>query len=127
MRPHDTFQRRGDDLHCVLELPMTAAALGTRIPIDTLDGVEHIEVRPGAQSGEVHTLRGKGVTHLRGSGRGDMIAQLKVATPTRLTGEQEDLVRRLAALRGEEQPTGSLTHVESAGLFGKLRDAFRGK
>ncbi len=127
VRPHETFQRRGDDLHCVLELPMTAAALGTRIPIETLDGVEHIEVRPGAQSGEIHTLRGKGVTHLRGTGRGDLIAQLKVATPTRLTGEQEELVRRLATLRGEEKPTASLSHVEGAGLFGKLRDAFRNK
>ncbi|WP_068432440.1 molecular chaperone DnaJ [Piscicoccus intestinalis] len=127
VRPHETFQRRGDDLHCVLELPMTAAALGTTIPIETLDGVEQLEVRPGAQSGEVHTLRGHGVTHLRGTGRGDLIAQLKVATPTRLTPEQEDLLRRLSALRGEEQPTGSLTHVENAGLFGKLRDAFRGR
>lgn len=127
VRPHETFQRRGDDLHCVLELPMTAAALGTRMPIETLDGPETVEVHAGTQSGEVHTLRGRGVTHLRGSGRGDLIAQFRVATPTKLTGEQEDLLRRLAALRGEEQPTGSLTHVENAGLFGKLRDAFRGK
>jgi len=127
VRPHETFQRRGDDLHCVLELPMTAAALGTTIPVDTLDGVESIEVRPGAQSGEVHTLRGRGVTHLRGSGRGDLIAQLKITTPTRLTGAQEDLLRQLAAMRGEEKPTGNLSHVENAGLFGKLRDAFRGK
>lgn len=127
VRPHDTFQRRGDDLHCVLEVPMTAAALGTTIPVETLDGVEHLQVRPGAQSGEVHTIRGRGVTHLRGSGRGDMIAQLKVTTPTRLTEEQEELLHRLALLRGEEKPTGSLTHIENAGLFGKLRDAFRSK
>ncbi|MDO5710515.1 MAG: molecular chaperone DnaJ [Micrococcales bacterium] len=127
VRPHETFQRRGDDLHCVLEVPMTAAALGTRLPIETLDGAETVEVRPGTQSGEVHTLKGRGVTHLRGTGRGDLLAQFRVVTPTKLAGEQEDLLRRLATLRGEEQPSGSLTHVENAGLFGKLREAFRGK
>ncbi|WP_226346057.1 molecular chaperone DnaJ [Agilicoccus flavus] len=127
VRPHEVFHRRGDDLHCVLELPMTAAALGTILPMETLDGIEEITVRAGSQTGEVHTLRGKGVTHLRGSGRGDLVAQLKVVTPTRLSGEQEELVRRLAALRGEESPSGNLTSVEGSGLFGKLRDAFRGK
>ena len=64
--PHETFQRRGDDLHCSVELPMTAAALGTSIKLDTFDGITDLEIKPGIQPGDVITLRGKGVTHLRG-------------------------------------------------------------
>jgi len=123
---HETFQRRGDDLHCSFELPMTSAALGTTIKLDTFDGMTDLEIKPGTQSGDVITLRGKGVTHLRGTGRGDLIVHASVLTPTRLTGEQEALLRQLAEMRGEERSDGRLTAVNH-GLFGKLRDAFLGK
>ncbi len=125
-RPHPTFTRRGDDIHCTIELPMTAAALGTSIELDTFDGPESIEVKAGTQSGEVSTLRGLGVTHLRGSGRGDLIVHLSVLTPTRLDEEQERLLRELAARRGEERPTGRLTAAQQ-GVFSKLRDRFSGR
>ncbi|HET7658812.1 MAG TPA: molecular chaperone DnaJ [Oryzihumus sp.] len=124
--PHETFQRRGDDLHCSVDLPMTAAALGTSFKLDTLDGMKDLEVRPGTQAGDVVTMRGMGVTHLRGTGRGDLIVHVNVQTPTRLDAEQEDLLRKLAVLRGEERPEGQLAPV-SHGLLGKLRDAFLGK
>jgi molecular chaperone DnaJ len=125
-RPHATFTRRGDDIHCTIELPMTAAALGTSIELDTFDGPESIEVKAGTQSGEVTTLRGLGVTHLRGSGRGDLIVHLSVLTPTRLDEEQERLLRELAARRGEERPTGRLAAAQQ-GVFSKLRDRFSGR
>ena len=124
--PHETFQRRGDDLHCSVELPMTAAALGTSIKLDTFDGSIDLEIRRGIQPGDVMTLRGKGVTHLRGTGRGDLLVHAGIQTPTKLTSEQEDVLRQLAVLRGEERPEGRLTPA-SNGLFGKLRDAFLGK
>lgn len=124
--PHETFQRRGDDLHCAVELPMTAAALGTSIKLDTFDGITDLEIKPGIQPGDVITLRGKGVTHLRGTGRGDLLVHAGVQTPTKLSADQEELLRRLAVLRGEERPEGRLTPA-SNGLFGKLRDAFLGK
>ena len=123
---HETFQRRGDDLHCSFELPMTSAALGTTVKLDTFDGMTDLEIKPGTQSGDVITLRGKGVTHLRGTGRGDLIVHASVLTPTRLDAEQEELLRQLAGLRGEERSDGRLTPVNH-GLFGKLRDAFLGK
>jgi len=125
-RPHPTFTRRGDDIHCTVELPMTAAALGTSIELDTFDGVESIDVKAGTQSGEVTTLRGLGVTHLRGSGRGDLIVHLSVLTPTRLDEEQERLLRELAGRRGEERPTGRLAAAQQ-GVFSKLRDRFSGR
>ncbi|WP_313022368.1 molecular chaperone DnaJ [Mobilicoccus sp.] len=125
--PHEKFQRRGDDLHCVVEVPMTAAALGTVLEFDTLDGPTQFTVKSGAQSGEVTTIRDHGVTHLRGSGRGDLLVTLRVLTPTKLDGEQEELMRRLAEIRGEQNPSARVSHVESGGFFGKLRDAFLGK
>ena len=125
-RPHAVFTRRDDDLHCTVELPMTAAALGTTIKLETLDGSEDFEVRSGAQSGEATTLRGLGITHLRGGGRGDLIVHLAVLTPTKLDEEQEELLRQFAVLRGEERPAGRMTPAHT-GVFSKLRDRFAGR
>jgi molecular chaperone DnaJ len=125
-RPHAVFTRRGDDIHCTLELPMTAAALGTSVDLESLDGSESIDVRPSTQSGEVITLRGLGVTHLRGAGRGDLVVHLAVVTPTKLDEEQERLLRELARLRGEERPAGRMTPAHQ-GVFSKLRDRFSGR
>ncbi len=126
VKPHDTYTRRGDDLHCTVEVPMTAAALGTTLPLLTFDGTRDLDVAAGTQSGDTVTLRSLGVTHLRGSGRGDLIVHTVVATPQRLTPEQQDLLRELARLRGEERPEGRLAPV-NPGLLGKLRDAFKAK
>jgi len=126
VRPHETFTRRGDDLHCTVELPMSAAALGTSFKLSTFDGKSDLVIAPGTQAGDTSTMRGLGVTHLRGSGRGDLIVHANVQTPTRLTPEQEDLLQQLAVLRGEERPEGRLEPLEK-GLLGKLRDAFKAK
>ncbi|MGL4178613.1 MAG: molecular chaperone DnaJ [Dermatophilaceae bacterium] len=125
VRRHPAFQRRGDDLHATVEVPMTAAALGATLPFETFDGPREIDVVPGAQSGQAITLRGLGVTHLRGTGRGDLVVHLMVGTPTRLDAEQEELLRRLAVLRGEERPQGRVTAPADGSIFGKLRDAFK--
>lgn len=124
--PHPTFQRRGDDLHCTVTLPMTAAALGTKVPLETLDGVAEIDIRPGTQSGQSIPLHGRGVTHLRGGGRGDLIVHVEVQTPTKLDPEQEELLRRLAKLRAEERPQGQFSPGQQ-GLFSRLKDAFNGR
>jgi len=123
--PHPIFERSGDDLHCTVGLPMTAAALGTSITLETLDGPEDIEVRPGTQSGQVLTIKGRGVTRLQGSGRGDLHIHLGVQTPTALTDEQTALLEQLSELRGEVNV--QVTPIETApggGLFSRLKDAF---
>lgn len=122
---HETYTRRGDDLHCTVELPMAAAALGTTVKLSTFDGMQDLEIKPGTQSADVITLRGLGVTHLRHGGRGDLLVHNTVQTPTRLTEEQEELLRQFAAMRGEERPEGRLT--PNKGIFGKVRDAFKQK
>ncbi len=116
-RPHAVFTRDGDDLHCRMPLPMTAAALGTTLKLETLDGEEQLDISPGTQPEEVLTLRARGVPHLRGTGRGDLHVHLDVQVPTRLDAEQERLLRELAALRGEERPG----HGKGGGLFGRRR------
>src|SRR5690554_1907071 len=121
-RPHDIFSRQGDDLHCRVTVPMTAAALGTRLTIKTLDGEEQVEIRPGTQPGATVRLRGCGVPHLRGTGRGDLFVHLDVRTPTKLDAEQERLLREFARLRGEE--VAQLT--KQGGFFSRVRDAFNG-
>lgn len=122
-RPHDVFTRKGDDLHCRIGLPMTAAALGTQLVIKTLDSEEHVDVRPGTQPGSTLRLRARGVPHLRGVGRGDLYVHLDVRTPTKLDDEQERLLRELAAQRGEEIIEPSR---QGGGFFARMRDAFNG-
>jgi molecular chaperone DnaJ len=129
-RPHPQFTRDQDDLHCRLDLPMTAAALGTEITLNTLDGEENLVIKAGTQAGTVQTLKGRGVPHLnRGVGRGDLHVHYEVQTPTRLDAEQERLLRDLAKLRGEEEPQVTVTNPATAGnghgLFSRLRDAFK--
>jgi molecular chaperone DnaJ len=125
-RPHQIFERRGDDLHCTVQIPMTAAALGTSLTVETLDGAEEIDIRPGTQAGQVIPLYGKGVHRLSENGRGDLLIHVNVETPTKLDAQQEELLRQLSALRGEERPPGKFTPGQQ-GFFSRLRDAFNGR
>ena len=124
-RPHPVFTRDGDDLHCEVTVPMTAAALGASVPLKTLDSEEAVELRPGTQSGQVITLRARGVPHLRSEGRGDLHVHVTVQVPTRLDGEQERLLRELAALRHEEQIGVVGQDGQRDGLFSRLRGRAR--
>lgn len=105
---------------------MTAAALGTSIPLQTLDGEQKIEVRPGTQSGGVQTLRGLGAARLQRSGRGDLHVHLDVVTPTKLDGPQRDLLEQLAVLRDEQRVEPTIVEHQS-GLFSRIKEAFSGK
>lgn len=127
VRRHPSFQRRGDDLHTTVEVPMTAAALGATVTLSTLDGDRELDLRSGTQSGDTITMSGLGVTHLRGTGRGDLVIHALVQTPKGLTSEQEDLLRRLAVLRGEEHPDARVASPQDGGFFGRLRDAFKAR
>ncbi len=118
VRPHPRFTRHGDDLTAVLPVSMTQAALGATFEFETLDGTETVAVAPGTQSGHVVRLRTRGVPHVRGRGRGDLLVEVTVQTPTDLTKEQEELLRRLAAERGEE------IAPPDSGFLSRLRSAF---
>jgi molecular chaperone DnaJ len=134
--PHPVFTRRGDDLLCTVTVPMTAAALGTTVELPTLEAdvaaeenstlpaTMPLEIRPGTQSGEQLVVRGRGVPRLRGAGRGDVVATVVVETPTRLDAEQTELLRQLAAARGEENPVASVDKPHKS-VFDRFKDAFR--
>jgi molecular chaperone DnaJ len=103
-------------------VPMTAAALGTRLTIKTLDGEETLDVRAGTQPGSTLRIKAKGVPHLRGASRGDLFVHLDVRTPMKLDAQQEQLLREFAKARGEE--VAELT--KQGGFFSRMRDAFNG-
>lgn len=117
--PDPRFVRHGDDLHHELHVAATQAALGAEITLETLDGTEPITVAPGTQTGKVHRVRGQGVPHLQGRGRGDLLVQIVVDTPTDLTEDEVDLLSRLAELRGEA------VAPPEAGLLSRLKSAFK--
>lgn len=138
VEPHPTFTRHGNDLHTTISLPMTAAALGTQLTLPLLEAdlpassddasetvtTYDLDIRPGTQSGSEQVIRGFGVPSLRG-GRGDLVVSIAVETPTRLDPRQEELMRELAAIRGEEKPDGN-NEAPHKSMFGRLRDAFQG-
>ena len=118
VKKHKFFERDGDDLHCVMPVSFPQAALGTELQIETLEGPETIKVPEGVQSGREFRLRGKGVPHLNERGKGDLIVEIRVATPTKLTKDQKELMKRL----GETMVVENAPH--SRGLFSKVRDIF---
>ena len=119
--PHPVFDRRGDDLVCSVDVPMTVAALGGSVPLKTLDGNETVEIEAGTQSGAVKRFRKRGVPHPDGRGRGDLLVQIAVVTPTHLGEQQRALIRQLAQLRGEE------VDPQGGGLFARLKGSGRGR
>jgi molecular chaperone DnaJ len=125
-RPHAIFERQADDLHCTVTIPMTAAALGASLAVETLDGSRDLDIRPGTQSGQVIPMYGLGVRHLNSSGRGDLLIHVTVETPMKLDEEQEALLKQLAKLRAEETPPGRFAPGQQ-GFFSRLRDAFNGR
>jgi molecular chaperone DnaJ len=121
VRHHETFSRNGDDLLATVEVQMTDAILGTTTKLPTLDGDVTVEIKPGTQSAEVITIKDRGVTHLRGSGRGDLKIGVQVVTPSRLSAKEQELMKQFASSRKPVAP--HLAHFQQ-GLFAKLRDRF---
>ncbi|MCZ7629052.1 MAG: hypothetical protein M5U19_08290 [Microthrixaceae bacterium] len=112
------FERKGDDLLHRLEVPVTQAALGAQVTIDTPDGTETLDIPGGTQPGRLFKIRGKGVPHLNGRGRGDLLVVAEVMVPTKLDEESEQLLRELAEQRGEE------VAPPAEGFMSRIRSAF---
>jgi molecular chaperone DnaJ len=102
----ERFERNGDDLITWAEIPLVTAALGGEVRFESLDGEEVLDVPRGTQSGATFTIRGRGAGRRSGRGRGELVVHAHVATPTGLDGEQEELLRRLADMRGETADGG---------------------
>jgi molecular chaperone DnaJ len=118
VKPHKFFERDGDDLHCMVPISFPQAALGTELEIQTLDGPATIKVPEGTQSGKEIKLRGQGVPHLNEHGKGDLIVEIRVSTPTKLSKSQRELLKQL-----EETMTVENTPA-SRSVFSKVKDIF---
>lgn len=132
---HEVFTRDGDNLEIALRIPMTAAALGTKIAVTTLEAERDdsdladrevlVEVPSGTQSGTRVSIPNRGVPRLRGGGRGELGITFVVQTPTRLDDAQRDLLRQLAEVR-DETSVASEPDKGHKGVFGRLKEAFGG-
>ncbi|NLL88354.1 MAG: molecular chaperone DnaJ [Firmicutes bacterium] len=119
VKPHEFFARRGNDIVCEVPISFVQAALGDEIDVPTLEGDVKMRIPEGTQSGRVFRLRGKGITDVRGFGRGDQLVQVNVVTPTKLTPRQKQILREFAKASDESLPN------ETKSFFGKVKDAFR--
>ncbi|MDR2128210.1 MAG: molecular chaperone DnaJ [Burkholderiaceae bacterium] len=95
VKKHDIFERDGDDLHCVVPVGLTTAALGGEIEVLTLNGKAAIDIPEGTQTGKQFRLRGKGIKGVRASYPGDLYCHISVETPVKLTEHQRKLLKEL--------------------------------
>ena len=114
-KEHPFFEREGKDLRCVVPISFPQAALGTVLPVPTLDGDYSLKVPEGTQTGTIFKAKGKGVPVLNGRGRGDLYIEVKVQTPAKLTQRQRELLEELRIT----------TSVENKPLSRSLRDKVR--
>jgi len=118
VKQHKFFEREGDDLYCVIPISFAQAALGTELTVPTLDGEFKLKIPEGTQSGKQFRVRSKGVPHLNEHGKGDMVVEVRIETPSKLTRAQRDLLQQLAdTLPVENQPY-------SRSILSKMRDLF---
>ena len=99
---------------------MSQAALGALLSVETLDGPEELVVPAGTQPGRVFRLRGRGVPSLRTGRRGDLLVEIVVEIPSKLSAEEAELLVQLATLRGED-----VADPAERGLLSRIRSAFQ--
>jgi molecular chaperone DnaJ len=119
VQPEELLLRDGNDIVSTVDLTMTQAALGARLPVETLEGPVELEFEPGTQPGEMRVLRGRGMPVLQGFSRGDHRVLVNVAVPRRLSDEQRRLLEEFE--RGEHDGN----YRPDEGFFEKLKNAFR--
>jgi molecular chaperone DnaJ len=120
VKPHKFFRRRNDDILLDLSINVAQAALGAEIEVPTVDGLSKLTIPAGTQPGKTFLVKGKGIPHLRGSGRGDQLVIIGVEVPTRLTGDQRKLLEQLA------QTLGSEVRPQERGFFDRLKEVLGG-
>lgn len=120
VKPHEIFERDGNDLHCSVPISVVTAALGGELEVPTLEGKIEIDVPEGSQSGKQFRLRGRGVRSVRTSGPGDLYCTVFVETPVRLTKTQKELLKQF----GETLAIDNKHHPEASSWIGKAKKFF---
>jgi molecular chaperone DnaJ len=122
VQEHDFFKREGETIYCRFPVSMVKAALGATVEVPTIHGKKNLEIPAGSQSGELFTLRNEGVPSLRGRGRGNMVIELQVLTPTNLCEEQKKVLKDFDTLCVQHGQ-----HKEEEGFFKRLFNEVIGK
>ena len=126
VKEHPLFRRKENDILLDLPLNIWQASLGDKVEVPTVDGPVELEIKPGAQNGEVIRLREKGVPFLQGNGRGDQLINLKLITPRKLNEEQRKLLQELARTMPREQlGKSSDKDHDDKGFFSRIKDALQ--
>jgi len=121
IKPHEVFQREGDDLHCEMPISFTKAALGGEIEVPTLGGKVSFTIPEGTQTGKTFRLKGKGIKGVRSGYAGDLFCHVVVETPVKLTDKQKDLLKEFDRLTKEG---GAKHSPQSKGWMDKVKDFF---
>ncbi len=108
---HEYFQRDGQTIYLRLPVSMVRAALGCDADVPTIHGTAKLKIPAGTQSGERFSLRGEGVASLRGGGKGDMVVEVQVQTPTKLTKEQKEILRQFNEASKEHEEEGFFSRL----------------
>ncbi|OEF96235.1 molecular chaperone DnaJ [Desulfuribacillus alkaliarsenatis] len=119
VKPHEFFERNGDDLYCEVPITFAQAALGDDIEVPTIDGKVRLKVPAGTQTGKLFRIKGKGAPRLRGYGTGDQFVKTVVVTPTNLTSKQKELLKEFTEAGGDD------TYSQSKSIFQRFKDAFK--
>jgi molecular chaperone DnaJ len=121
IKPHEVFQREGDDLHCEMPISFTKAALGGEIEVPTLSGKVSFTIPEGTQTGKTFRLKSKGIKGVRSGYAGDLFCHVVVETPVKLTDKQKDLLKEFERLTKEG---GAKHSPQSKGWMDKVKDFF---
>lgn len=118
VKEHPFFEREGNDLHCVVPVSFSQAALGTELMIPTMEGEYKLKVPEGTQSGTSFRIRNKGVPVLNGHGKGDLFVEVRVQTPGKLTKRQRELLAEL------QQTSQVENKPQQRSVLGRVKDMF---
>ena len=102
VKNHTIFERRGDDVWCEMPITIAQAMLGAEVTVPTLDGKVKYTVHEGTQQGDVFKLKGKGIPHIHGRGRGDQYVKMNIEIPRSLNSKQKEAVKNLDSLLGDK-------------------------
>lgn len=118
VKDHPFFERKGNDLYCVVPISFTQAALGTEIKVPTLEGEHTLKVAEATQSGQILRIKHRGVPVLNGHGKGDLFVEVRVQTPSKLTKRQREILEELHSTNPIENKP------QRRSLLGKMKDMF---
>lgn len=99
VKAQSLFERRNDDLHVEVAVPLTVAMLGGEIQVPNPQGKLQLKIPPETQNGRIFRLAGQGMPHLGKSSRGNILAKVKIVLPTKLSSQEKELFEQLSALR----------------------------